>query len=217
MESGKVLKERVENFLNNGGTIEQFAILYTHDNDCTIQEFVDAYYYSLNEGGSIFDKIGRAIENLWKAIVGFFTGFGDFIGSIIQAIWDAVASICEAIGNIVSGIVNGILNGLSSILEFLFVPEHNPFEDLSTKINSKFGFVSQIGQLISNLLGFNNYGNSVPNFEITYYNTSVSIIDFSIFLQYRDWIHGIILAIAWTIFILKTYKKLPNIIGGYGE
>ena len=218
MESNKVLKERVENFIREGGTLDQFIQLYIENNEGTSQEFAEEYARQVfDDGGSIFDKIGRAIESLWTAIINFFASFGTFIGNIIQAIWDAVASICEAIGNIVSGIVDGILNGLSSILEFLFVPEHNPFEELSQKINAKFGFVGQIGQLISNLLGFNNYGNSIPSFDVTYYNTTVSIIDFSLFVQYRDWIHGIILAIAWTIFILKTYKKLPNIIGGYGE
>lgn len=139
------------------------------------------------------------------------------MGNIISAIGTGIASVCDAIGNIVGGIVNGILNGIGAILQGLFVPEHNPFEELSQKINAKFGFVGQIRDLMSSLLGFNNYGNSIPTFDVTYYNTTVPIIDFSIFVQYRDWVHGIILAIAWTIFILKTYKKLPNIIGGYSE
>lgn len=43
------------------------------------------------------------------------------------------------------------------------------------------------------------------------------LIDFSLFVNYRDWVHGIILAIAWAIFIFKTYRRLPSIIGGFSQ
>lgn len=216
MESGKVFKERLENFINNGGTLEQFTQLYltNEGNEDTLKDELTTMIWG---EGTIFDKIGRGIENLWKAVVNFFSGFGTFIGNIISAIGEGIAAVCTAIGNIVGGIVNGILNGIGAVLQALFVPQNNPFEQLSQKINTKFGFVNQIKDLFSSLLGFNNYGNSVPTFTLTWFNTTVGIIDFSLFLQYRDWIHGIILAIAWTVFILKTYRKLPNIIGGYSE
>ena len=71
--------------------------------------------------------------------------------------------------------------------------------------------------MFSKLLGFSNYGEDVPSFSLTWYGTTVAIIDFSLFLNYRTWIHGIILAIAWSVFIFKTYRKLPSIIGGFSQ
>jgi hypothetical protein len=50
---------------------------------------------------------------------------------------------------------------------------------------------------------------------MTWKGVTFSLIDFSLFLNYRVWLHGIVLAIAWFIFIFKTFKKLPSIIGGF--
>ena len=47
-------------------------------------------------------------------------------------------------------------------------------------------------------------------------NNTVSIIDFSAFLHYRGWLHGIILAISWFMFARSLYARLPGIIGGFG-
>lgn len=104
-----------------------------------------------------------------------------------------------------------------NLFKSLFVPTNNPFEDLSAKFDEKFAFINQIKDLFSSFLGFNNYGDSVPSFTLTWYGTTVAIIDFSLFLDYRTWIHGIILAIAWAVFIFKTYRKLPTIIGGFSQ
>lgn len=106
---------------------------------------------------------------------------------------------------------------LGDLLEFLFVPEANPFDEISTKFNEKFAFVNQIKDLLNGLLGFNNYGNNAPTFNMTWFGVTFAFIDFSMFLDYRLWLHGIILAIAWFIFIFKTYKKLPSIIGGFNQ
>lgn len=105
----------------------------------------------------------------------------------------------------------------SNLLKSLFIPETNPFTELSTKFNEKFVFVSQIKDLINSLLGNVDYGNSVPNFNFTWYGVTISIVDFSLFLEYRIWLHGIILAIAWYMFLHKLFKRLPGIIGGFSE
>lgn len=110
-----------------------------------------------------------------------------------------------------------IIELFSNLLKSLFVPETNPFTDLSSKFNEKFIFVSQIKDLINSLLGNVDYGNSTPSFNFTWYGTTISIIDFSLFLEYRVWLHGIILAIAWYMFLHKLFKKLPGIIGGFSQ
>lgn len=103
------------------------------------------------------------------------------------------------------------------LLEFLFIPKTNPFEELSVKMEEKFAFVNQIKDLFSSLLGFNNYGYEAPTFNMTWKGVTFALIDFSLFLEYRIWLHGIILAIAWFVFIFKTFKKLPVIIGGFSQ
>lgn len=109
-----------------------------------------------------------------------------------------------------------IVELLSDSLKYLFVPENNPFSGLSDKFNEKFAFVSQVKDLANSLLGDIDYGyDNIPSFNINYNGTEVSIIDFTPFLQYRTWLHGIILAIAWFVFIDRLFKRLPGIIGGF--
>lgn len=103
------------------------------------------------------------------------------------------------------------------LLESLFIPNNNPFSELSNKFNTKFSFINQIKDLLCSLLGFNNYGENCPTFEMTWRGVTFAFIDFSMFLQYRLWLHGIILAISWFIFIKRTYYKLPGIIGGFSQ
>lgn len=68
--------------------------------------------------------------------------------------------------------------------------------------------------MFSSLLGNVNYGESIPKFSIQYAGQTLDIIDFSLFVNYRVWLHGIILAIAWFYFIRKLFNKLPALIGG---
>ncbi len=103
---------------------------------------------------------------------------------------------------------------LGDLLKWLFVPTENSFEGLQEKFNTKFAFVNQIKEMFSNLLGFNNYSETLPIFSITYEGQNLNIIDFSLFVDYRLWVHGIILAIAWFCFIRKLYNRLPILIGG---
>lgn len=130
-----------------------------------------------------------------------------------QKLAEGITFLGKSLGDLVQNIVNGI----GDLLKMLFVPETSPFEEVAEKLRKKFGFIFQIQEMIQNLLGFNNYGNSVPVFRVNLYGNDVAIIDFSVFLNYRLWLHGIILAFAWFAFIRKTFVKLPSIIGGFSQ
>lgn len=160
----------------------------------------------------------------------FLKGLLDFLGNALSYInpFDEnfiLKDVFKFLGDIISYInpfsenffVYKLIELLQNLLEFLFVPKNNPFNELSSKFDTKFAFVNQIKDLFNSLLGFNNYGDKAPVFEMTWRGVTFAFIDFSMFLNYRLWLHGIILAIAWAIFIFKTYKKLPSIIGGFSQ
>lgn len=107
-----------------------------------------------------------------------------------------------------------IVEFFSNLFKFLFIPTEDSFIQFQNKINDKFYFVNQIANMFSSLLGNFNYGNNVPTFSITYYGHTLNIIDFSLFVNYKDWLHGIILSIAWFLYVRKLYNKLPSLIGG---
>lgn len=186
------------------------------------------------------NSIGEFFENLLKDTADmlswlnplsdnfFLKGLLSFLGEALSYInpFDEnfiLKGVFTFLGEIISYInpfsenffVYKLIELLGDLLEFLFVPDTNPFEELSDKFNEKFAFVNQIKDLVSSLLGFNNYGDKAPTFNMTWQGVTFAFIDFSLFIDYRIWLHGIILAIAWFVFIFKTYKKLPSIIGGF--
>lgn len=52
------------------------------------------------------------------------------------------------------------------------------------------------------------------HFRLHVIGQTLNIIDFSLFMDYRIWLHGIILAISWFLFIRRLFNKLPTVIGG---
>lgn len=143
-------------------------------------------------------------------------------------------SVINGIGNILSYINPFSENFFGyKIVEFfknlfieLFVPQQDQFTEFSNNIKSKFGFVDQIKELVQNLFSFDNSPYSVstqsedtmsnyPKWEIEYYGTKVSIIDFEAFDRYRGVVHGIIIAVMYISFIFRLYRKLPGLVGGF--
>lgn len=165
----------------------------------------------------------NAIKEGITSIVDFFETLLDYLNPfsdnfILSKIFTFLSDIVSYINPFSENFfVYKLIDLLSDLLKLLFVPNNNPFDELSSKFNEKFAFIEQIKTFVSDLLGFNNYGEKVPTFDMTWHGVTFSLIDFSLFLEYRTWLHGIILAIAWFSFLFKTYKKLPSIIGGFSQ
>lgn len=165
----------------------------------------------------------NAIKEGLSSIIEFFGTVLDYLNPfsdnfILLKLWNFLTDIVSYINPFSDNFLGKkIVELFSDLLKLLFIPENNPFEDLKSKFDEKFSFVGQIKVLINDLLGFNNYGEKVPEFNMTWSGVTFSLIDFSLFLNYRSWLHGIILAIAWFTFLFKTYKKLPSIIGGFSQ
>lgn len=163
----------------------------------------------------------KAIKEKLEDIGTFFSTLIDFINPfsenfILRQLWNFLTNIISYINPFDDNFLgNKIIDLLNNLLKFLFIPTNNPFDKLSSKFNEKFAFVQQIKTFANNLFNNTDFGDNLPSFNITFYGITFSLIDFSIFLSYRSLIHGIILAISWVIFIFKTYKKLPSIIGGF--
>lgn len=142
-----------------------------------------------------------------------------------RAIKEGIESLLNFLGDILDYLnpfsekffVYKLIELLGDLLKWLFIPENNPFSELSDKFNQKFAFIDQIKSFANSLFGNTNFGDSTPTFDMTWHGVTFALIDFSLFLEYRVWLHGIILAIAWAVFIFKTYRKLPSIIGGFSQ
>lgn len=155
-------------------------------------------------------------KDFFKNFIDWFNPFSE--NFILLKLWNFLVEIISYINPFSENFfVYKLIDLLGDLLKWLFVPNNNPFIELSNKFDEKFAFVNQINTLVNDLLGYTNYGEKAPSFDMTWHGATFSLIDFSLFLNYRNWLHGIILAIAWFVFIFKTYKKLPSIIGGFSQ
>ncbi len=141
---------------------------------------------------------------------------GGFFGWLLEGLENALA----AIGNGIANIANSIIDGFKA----LFIPDENVIKGqtsaLNTTISEKFGIIDQTRQLLD--IVFNPNSNmrmtaeSSP-FTITAWGSDpIEIIDFSLFYQFKEQIHSIIVAVAWGLYIIKLYRSIPGIIGGFG-
>lgn len=134
---------------------------------------------------------------------------------ILKQLWEFLTNIVSYLNPFHENFLGyKIVELIGNLLSDLFVPEENIFGNLQENIRNKFYFTTQIQQIFESLLNDFDYGDSVPSFSITYYGKTANIIDFSPYLEYRSWLHAIILGISWFVFIRKTFYKIPVIIGG---
>lgn len=162
----------------------------------------------------IFNSIGNIGSSILEGLEVPFNTIKEGLDNIFKTISNIVSFLNPSSDNFFG---KKLIELFTDLFKYLFVPSENPFTSLSDKFEGKFQIINQIKNLISSLLGNFDYGDSIPEFKITYLGASASIIDFSLFVEYRGWIHGIILAIAWYSFLIRLFKKLPGIIGGFNN
>lgn len=119
----------------------------------------------------------------------------------------------DAIVGALTNLGQTVINGIKSVIEFLFVPSDNLFNDVEDMFKEKFGFVYQIISIGEDLKDI-EFGTDTPHFSITLYGKTVDFIDFSLYDRYRTFIHNITLAIAYFGFIIWLLHQIPAIIGG---
>lgn len=128
---------------------------------------------------------------------------GDLIGGFFTDLLEGIVSIIE-----------WLVDAITDVLKFLFVPSDNLGVDLKDKIMAKFPFIAQITDVVTSFLDIGG-AEEQPDYSITYYGATVKIIDFSLVEDYLPVVHMIIVAIAWATFVIKFYKRIPSIVGGY--
>lgn len=120
------------------------------------------------------------------------------------------AGIAGSLNDLGTAIINGLIDGLKE----LFVPSYNPIDEVKSKIESKYTFLSQISEISNTLFADFSESSAPPSFTVTYRGKTMTIVDFSAFVSYRSTVHGIIIAIAWTTFVLWLIKFIPQLLKG---
>ena len=127
-----------------------------------------------------------------------------------------------AIPNIIdyTDVLNGIKTGILSGLSTLFIPDTTAFDGLTDIITDKFSIVFQLEELWDTLLG-SDFGSSKVEFTITipgWFLHSDSdkvclLIDFSVFDDYRSFLHAVIILLSYLAFAKRLVDRIPTVLG----
>lgn len=147
--------------------------------------------------------------------------FGDEQLNVSNNILDNVKSLVSSIINLpvkiaesIQGFFITLGNTIIEKLEYLFIPSgDNLFSDVKDIISEKFGIFNQLFDLAGVIIHY-DYSDAPPDFNITLYGHTVTIVDWELFSKYRLFIHGIIIFIAYYFFIKRLIKRIPQIIRG---
>lgn len=146
---------------------------------------------------------------------------------IFDTLKEIFASIKE-IGATVFDIPQHIDNlgtNFKQYLEELFIPsDNNNFTKIQTRLETKFGFISQI---IKFLQDFNKivWTDEPPDTKIDFaaahnfdpsYDFEVSFINWELYNKYKPMIDALIIFFSYFFFIRRLMERLPGIIGGFG-
>lgn len=170
---------------------------------------------TLEDIGEFNTSVGTWFSDLGSNIATWFSNLGTSLGNWFADLGSNLKNLLSYINPFDENFLGKkLVELIGDLLNDLFVPKDDIFGNLKDNLQSKFYFTTQIQEIFENLLNDFNYGDSVPSFTITYYGKTLDIIDFSPYLEYRSWLHAIILGISWFVFIRKTFYKIPKIIGG---
>lgn len=119
--------------------------------------------------------------------------------------------------DLLAGIVSvgeSIVNGILDALKYLFIPSGTVFSNIQTAIEDKFAFIYQIIDLGIDIVNC-TFSDDAPEFILELDDgTILSLVDWELFDEYRTFIHGLIIAIAYAVYMPKVLKRLPSIIRG---
>lgn len=139
---------------------------------------------------------------------------------ILKRLWEFLTNIVSYINPLDENFFGRkLVEFIGDLLEELFIPQQDHFGELNEKITSKFGFIGQVKELVYSLFPENSTYSLVgpPNWTITYMGTTVTLIDWSAFEEFRGEFHMIIIFIMWASFFIRLYKRLPSIIYGFSD
>lgn len=147
---------------------------------------------------------------------------------ILKQLWSFLTNIISYINPFSENFFGyKIIDMFKDLFNLLFVPKEDKFGDLASNIKSKFGFINQLHELVNTLFSLDNSPyvlsndgsnpSNAPNWSITYFNTTVNIIDWSAFEKFRGVFHGIVIFLLWGSYLIRLYKRVPAIIYGFTE
>lgn len=212
---------------------------YTGDISVTLKDSIDNYSFSVYEiftDGTVTPGYNTEVEQPTSDSSdddGNHGGGGShrYEEENSKGILDTVKEIFSNLKDIAGTVfdipqhIENLGKNFKQYLEELFIPsDNNNFTKIKVRIETKFGFISQI---ITFLQDFNkivwtdepldtkiNFS-SAHNFDPDY-NFEVNFINLELYDKYKPTVDALIIFISYFFFIRRLLQRLPGIIGGFG-
>ena len=159
------------------------------------------------------------IETLGEGFNNFIDGVGDFFENLIESLGTWFEDVGQWFDNLISYLDP---TSDSFCLKVALVPSEGFIQEYVTDIKEMFDgrltFISEIRDFLGNLFGaVVDPDPAPPEFMINlpggkWGQGSVKIIDFSLFAPYRAFILNFIRVLLWIPFLLKLYRRLPQLV-----
>lgn len=185
-----------------------------------IGEFFEDLIDSL---GSWFQSVGQWFDNLVNDLEQWFTNLGNDIGSWFEGLSNDITQFAENFNNTMSNIIS-YLDPTSDrfFLKLACIPSEGYLEtfvtDIKEMFDGRFTFISDLREFLGNLFdAVVDPDPNPPEFAINlpggkWGSGKVEIIDFSIFARYRPFILNFFRVLLWIPFLMKLYRRLPQLI-----
>ena len=178
--------------------------------------------------GSWFDDIGQWFANLGTSIGQWFTDLRDSIGQWFTNLVDDINGLATSIGewfNDLFSTLGEILNYLNPFhenffLKIAFIPSEgfipNKFDELKDVLDDRLPIIGTFTGIFDSITQVQSIDSTSPTFTMElpgkWGGQTVQVINFDPIDPYVPYIKTLIRFFLWIPFIIKMYKRLPQVI-----
>lgn len=178
--------------------------------------------------GSWFESIGEFFSNLISSLGSWFedviagiVSLGNDIGSWFQGIADKITQFAENFSNAMSNIMS-YLDPTSDnfFLKLAFIPQDGfisgKFNELKVVIDDRLPIIGTLTEVFNTITEAQSIESTKPKFEMElpskWGGQKVEVINFDVIDPYIPYVKTFIRFLIWIPFIIKIYRRLPQII-----
>lgn len=178
--------------------------------------------------GQWFSDVKQGIENLWNSIGQWFTNLIDSIGQWFSNVIDGINEFVDSVGEWFAqlfatiGEILDYLNPFSEkfFLKIAFIPSDGfisgKFEELKEVIDDRLPVIGTLTDVFDTITGVQSMESTKPKIQVElpgkWGGQKVEIINFDIIDPYIPYVKTFIRFMIWIPFLIKIYRRLPQII-----
>lgn len=188
----------------------------------------DFFENLINSLGDWFEEVGEFFTNIIDSLGQWFndvidgiSSLGNDIGLWFQGIGEKIADFAENFSNTMNNFLS-YLNPFSEnfFLKIAIIPSDGfipyKFDELKEVIDDRLPIIGTLKDVLDTITGVQSVESTKPKIEVElpgkWGGQKVQIINFDVIDPYVPYVKTFIRFLIWIPFIIKIYRRIPNII-----